>query len=384
MLAARTVWISIMVVALLLAGSAGSVQAQNPTNQELLDKMKAMEQRIQTLEGQLEQQKKAAPVPVPAAAPVAAPATAPGTQPLAQTSPPAAAPSKDIFGIAQSPIDGLKLGAYGEVKFGSQQNADHNGQWQTGFDMARLVLLPSFQFTDSIIFNSEIEFEHAGSGFDEDDKLHGTAEVEQLYIDFKVSPYFNIRSPGIDLVPVGYINQHHEPTLFYSVNRPELANRLVPTTWAAPSFGAYGKIVDNLRYQFRSAAASRISAAGSTRARAATARRRSRPATRPASAARRASFSRGRRAATSRSSATIWPTRFAWSTRPRSSLDWRAARACTSRRTRLRATPTPTRAFPSIIRASPCSTVNSATACRGPASKRAASTCRFSSAVRRT
>jgi hypothetical protein len=91
MLAARTIWISIMVVALLLAASAGSAQAQNPTNQELLDKMKAMEQRIQTLEGQLEQQKKAAPVPVPvpAATPAAAPATAPGTQPLAQTSPPA-------------------------------------------------------------------------------------------------------------------------------------------------------------------------------------------------------------------------------------------------------------------------------------------------------
>ena len=255
MLAARTIWMSITVVALLLGGNAGSAQAQGPTNQELLDKMKAMEQRIQTLEGQLEQQKKAAPVPVPAPvpAPAAAPATAPGTQPLAQTSPPAsqAPPSKDIFGILPSPINGLKLGAYGEVKFGTQQNADHNGQWQTGFDMARFVLLPTFQFTDSIIFNSEIEFEHAGSGFDEDDKLHGTAEIEQLYVDFKVSPYFNIRSPGIDLVPIGYINQHHEPTLFYSVNRPELANRLVPTTWAAPSFGVYGKIVDNLSYQFQ-------------------------------------------------------------------------------------------------------------------------------------
>ena len=68
------------------------------------------------------------------------------------------------------------------------------------------MLLPTYQLTDRIIFNAEIEFEHAGSGFDADDKLHGTAEIEQAWVDFLVSPYFNIRSPGIDLVPVGYIN----------------------------------------------------------------------------------------------------------------------------------------------------------------------------------
>jgi hypothetical protein len=38
---------------------------------------------------------------------------------------------------------------------------------------------------------------------------------------------------GIDLIPIGYINQHHEPTQFYSVNRPELYNGLIPSTWRA-------------------------------------------------------------------------------------------------------------------------------------------------------
>ena len=263
MLAPRTFSPSVLAIALLLVGGARWAHAQNaPSNQELMDRLKAMEERIKTLERQLDQKNPPppgsapaapAPSPAPATAPAAAPATAPATEPLARTSPsPAAdAPNKDIFGIMPSPIPGLTLGTYGEVKFGSQQNPDHNGQWQTGFDMARFVLLPTFQFTDSIIFNSEIEFEHAGSGFDDDDKLHGTAEIEQLYIDFKISPYLNLRSPGIDLVPVGYINQHHEPTLFYSVNRPELANRLVPTTWAVPSAGVYGKILDDLSYQFQ-------------------------------------------------------------------------------------------------------------------------------------
>jgi hypothetical protein len=129
------------------------------------------------------------------------------------------------------------------------QNPSANGQWQNGFDMGRLVLLPTYQVNDYITFNAEIEFEHAGSGFDNDDKLHGTAEVEQAFFDIKFNDYFTLRSPGVDIVPISFNNLYHEPTLFYSVERPELANGLIPTTWVAPSAGFYGKIVDGLNYQ---------------------------------------------------------------------------------------------------------------------------------------
>src|SRR5579872_2645742 len=113
---------------------------------------------------------------------------------------------KSLFGLVASPLSGLKLGAYGELNFGVRQNPAANGQYQAGFDASRIVLLPTYQFTDSIIFNAEIEFEHAGIGVDNDDKLAGTAEIEQAYVDFKISPFFNIRAPGIDLVPIGYTN----------------------------------------------------------------------------------------------------------------------------------------------------------------------------------
>ena len=159
--------------------------------------------------------------------------------------------NKDIFGLVSSPVDGLKLGSYGEIKYGSRQNPAANGQWQNGFDPSRLVLLPTYAITDNIIFNAEIEFEHAGSAFDADDKEHGTAEIEQMWIDFKIVDWFNFRSPGLDLVPLGYTNLHHEPTLFYSVDRPELANGLIPTTFAVPSSSIYGQIVEGLNYQFQ-------------------------------------------------------------------------------------------------------------------------------------
>jgi hypothetical protein len=276
-------------------------------NEELLKKLIAMEQRIQSLEKQLKQQRQtastAAPVAKPAATPsdpkaAAAPADPkppngeqlppPKASPVSKTQidlarwaasapaaptnlvpapptggqqqdllpplpggPPAASGDKPILGVADSPVAGLSIGAYGETKFGWHQNPAAGGQWQNGFDAHRLVLLPTYAITPNIIFNAEIEFEHAGSGFDPDDKLHGTAEIEQLFVDFLILDQINWRSPGIDLIPIGYINQHHEPTQFYSVNRPPLYNGLIPSTWKAPATSVFGTITDGIKYQLQ-------------------------------------------------------------------------------------------------------------------------------------
>jgi len=185
-----------------------------------------------------------------------APAAAPAEQQLLPPLPGGPSPSaastagkKGILGVADSPVAGLSIGAYGELKYGSLQNPAANGQWQNGFDAHRLVLLPTYAITPNIIFNAEIEFEHGGTGFDADDKLHGTAEIEQLFVDFKIVDQFNWRAPGIDLVPIGYINQHHEPTQFYSVNRPPIYNGLIPSTWKAPASSFLGAITDGVNYQ---------------------------------------------------------------------------------------------------------------------------------------
>ena len=277
---------------LLLAATALSIAsgsawaADGDANDALLKKLDRMEQRIQQLESELKQQKQAASAnktaalsdPSDKAAPAAgnAPAASKGAatpsakkakaatssdSPPDPSAKPAAAPlppldpatppaDKPILGLAPSPVAGLSIGSYGEVKFGAMQNPAANGAWQNGADAAaRMVLLPTYAITDNIIFNAEIEFEHAGSGFDNDDKLHGTAEIEQLWIDFKIIDQFNWRAPGIDLVPIGYINQHHEPTQFYSVERPELYNGLIPSTWKVPGSSVYGTINEDLKYQ---------------------------------------------------------------------------------------------------------------------------------------
>jgi len=303
------------VAALMAAGSflglgeqalAGDADTAQVTNQALLKKLDAMEQRIKSLEAQLKRKDAPASAPKasaeiaagpkppnaanrtrnasiavsdavpatqnPSPAPAKAEQTDKSTPDKPATDKPAADKSatdkpakpdavaakedKPILGLTASPVPGLSLGAYGEVYFGYMQNPAANGQWQLGSDAARrFVLLPTYAITDNIIFNAEIEFEHAGSGFDNDDKLHGTAEIEQLWVDFKIADQFNWRAPGIDLVPIGYINQHHEPTEFYSVKRPELYNGLIPSTWKVPGSSIYGTISDGVRYQVMLSAA---------------------------------------------------------------------------------------------------------------------------------
>ncbi len=152
---------------------------------------------------------------------------------------------------ASHAFSGLSFGAYGEMKFGLQQNADDNGHWQNGFDSARLTLLPSYQVNDRWLFKAEIEIEHGGIAFDDDDKSAGAVEVEQVYFDWTINEHLHWRLPGIDLVPFGYTNLYHEPVYFYSVNRPELAQGLIPTTWYGGSTSVHGALLGPVNYQFQ-------------------------------------------------------------------------------------------------------------------------------------
>jgi hypothetical protein len=150
---------------------------------------------------------------------------------------------------APAGTDALTWGAYGEVKYGLLKNPIANGGWQNGFDGGRLTLMPSYQLTDRILFKAEVEFEHGGIAFDDDDKLGGSVEVEQAYFDMAFGEHLHWRPPGIDLVPFGYTNLYHEPTLFYSVERPELGDGLIPTTWYAGSTSIHGQLAGPFSYQ---------------------------------------------------------------------------------------------------------------------------------------
>lgn len=142
---------------------------------------------------------------------------------------------------------GLTFGFYGETKY------RFPGAGANTFDAHRYVIAPSYAINDWLVFNSELELEHGGvdESTGRGSRFNGELELEQFYVDVLIHERFNIRSLGIDLVPVGRFNKFHEPTLFYSTERPELYREIIPTTWMEPSLGAFGKVVDGLDYQIQ-------------------------------------------------------------------------------------------------------------------------------------
>ncbi|HSA58317.1 MAG TPA: hypothetical protein VLJ37_01365 [bacterium] len=143
---------------------------------------------------------------------------------------------------AQGGEEGLKrLGNFGRFHLFGYGELHYNGKiGPTGneIDFHRLVLGVGYDFADWLIFRSELDFEHA---FKE-------PELEFAYLDFLIKPWASVRLGAI-LVPMGVLNEHHEPPLFYSVERPELYRVIIPTSWQGAGAGVHGKFGAGFDYE---------------------------------------------------------------------------------------------------------------------------------------
>ena len=112
-------------------------------------------------------------------------------------------------------------------------------------DFHRFVLLFTHEFSPRIRFVSELELEHA---FVEGLAESGEIELEQAYIDFLLDRRFNLRA-GMMLVPVGIINERHEPPVYSGVERPLVDTVIVPSTWFEAGVGIHGEVGRGWRYR---------------------------------------------------------------------------------------------------------------------------------------
>jgi FeoA domain len=112
-------------------------------------------------------------------------------------------------------------------------------------DFHRFVLLLTHSFTSKVRFVGELELEHAVvEGLEESGEL----ELEQAYVDFLLSRPLNFRA-GMLLLPLGIINERHEPPVFNGVERPFVDTVIIPTTWFDAGAGVHGEIGNGLRYR---------------------------------------------------------------------------------------------------------------------------------------
>ncbi|MEA3410128.1 MAG: porin [Pseudomonadota bacterium] len=120
--------------------------------------------------------------------------------------------------------DRLHIGGYGELHY-NNLNAEDPENDKRELDFHRFVLYLGYDFTDRLRFYSELEFEHA---FQDE----GEWELEQAYVQYDITRNQDILG-GIYLLPVGILNPTHEPTTFYGVERNDVENIIIPTTWWA-------------------------------------------------------------------------------------------------------------------------------------------------------
>ncbi|MBI4347268.1 MAG: hypothetical protein HY553_10460 [Elusimicrobia bacterium] len=133
----------------------------------------------------------------------------------------------------------VSIGGYGEMTlqdFGKKRQDGATAGTRDEIDFLRAVLYAGYKFNDWILFNSELEFEHASTG-----KARGEVGVEQAYIDFKIHPAFGVRA-GMLLPPMGFVNEIHEPTTFHGVLRPSVERNVIPSTWRENGAGFFGDI----------------------------------------------------------------------------------------------------------------------------------------------
>jgi len=152
--------------------------------------------------------------------------------------------SEPVFDLART-LAKTHLGGYFELHYNNAINGRSSGKDDV-LDFHRFVLYLDHEINDWIKFTSELEVEHA---FVEGGKESGEVELEQAYLDFSLHEKFNVRA-GVLLMPIGIINQNHEPPTFNGVERPFVDKYIIPTTWFDSGIGFFGEVLPGLSYQF--------------------------------------------------------------------------------------------------------------------------------------
>ena len=133
---------------------------------------------------------------------------------------------------------GTNIVGYGEVGYGKFRQSGN-----ATADLQRFVFGFNHRFDERLTLHSEVEFEHAIVSKDD----HGEAEIEQAWLNCKMSDAVNLKG-GLFLIPLGILNETHEPPSYYGVMRNQVETRIIPTTWRELGAGVHGIVGEGIRY----------------------------------------------------------------------------------------------------------------------------------------
>jgi hypothetical protein len=200
-------WTIIPTIALIFLLSSPEIQAQ-VSNAELLQKLESMQQQIDDLKRQIaENQEKTEETDAKVEA---------------------VAEVMESGNPQNVEVSKSTIGGYGELHY-NNLNANDPARDVDMIDLHRFVLFFGHQFNDRTRFYSEVEVEHAFVA-DSGGNTPGEVEIEQAFIEFDLRQDLYAKA-GVFLIPVGILNETHEPPTFYGVERNDVENIIIPSTW---------------------------------------------------------------------------------------------------------------------------------------------------------
>jgi outer membrane murein-binding lipoprotein Lpp len=208
--------LSLLIAALLAAPYA---QADDAELRARIDRLEAEVQALTAALKQVDSKTEAIANQQEAAA--SAPAAMPASSGAAGT------PTAEAAGSASG---STTIYGYGEINYNRPRNSN-----QTQADLRRAVFGFGHRFDEDTRFMSEFEFEHAVASSGD----AGEVEVEQFYIDHRLAQSTNLKA-GLFLMPAGLLNESHEPTAYYGVERNFVETAIIPSTWREGGVGIYG------------------------------------------------------------------------------------------------------------------------------------------------
>lgn len=207
-----------LITAAALTAAATTAAAQAPTNAELYEIIQAQQTQIESLQGQSDNG------------------------------------GFGGFGGRTS------LGGYGELHYNNIKDGDDK------IDFHRFVLFVNHEFNDRIRLFTELELEHALVKDTQapDDENGGEVELEQAYIEFDINENLQAKG-GLFLIPVGILNETHEPPTFYGVERNNVEKNIIPTTWWEAGAALNGRNENGLSWDVALHSGLAVSAGGAIR-----------------------------------------------------------------------------------------------------------------------
>ena len=92
----------------------------------------------------------------------------------------------------------LTIGGYAQIDYNQKFSSDTRSNGN--LDVHRMVLMFGYRFNPKTQFIAEVEYEHVEEVY-----------VEQAFLNYQINDWLNFRG-GLMLIPMGIINEYHEPT----------------------------------------------------------------------------------------------------------------------------------------------------------------------------